>query len=126
MYDENGSLVYPMNVFYKNGAVRPCSEFKVFKMDNLEVPSYAKVLKDGTCRIIWRNVLNNGFNISDKTVEEYPFTNGAFYVNKSVNLYLKRQDPYDIWGIYSNDDIPGADIDTTGEDNYVKHTEIEC
>ena len=55
-------------------------------MDNLNVPSYARVLRDGTCRIIWRNILNNGFNKSDDSVEEYPFTNGAFYINKRIDI----------------------------------------
>lgn len=127
MYDENGNLAYPINIFknldYTN---RPLSDFKVFKLDNLDIPSYARILKDGTCRVIWRNVLNNGFNMSDDSVEEYPFTNGAFYVNKSINLYVRRQDPYGIWGLYSSDDIPGADINIDEEDNYVKDIDIEC
>jgi protein involved in sex pheromone biosynthesis len=95
-------------------------------MDNIEAPSYARVLKDGTCRVIWRNVLNNGFNMSDKTVDEYPFTNGAFYINKTINLYLKRQDPYNYWGLYSSNDIKGANVNIDEEDNYVKAEDIEC
>ena len=84
------------------------------------------MLKDGTCRVIWRNVLNNGFNLSDDTIEEYPFTNGAFYINKSINLYVRRQDPYGRWGMYTIDDIQGVEIDNTEEDNYVKAEDIEC
>lgn len=122
MFDEKNVLVSPMSVF--NG--KTILDFKVFKIDNLAVPSHAKILKDGTCRIIWRNVLNNGFNISDKTVEEYPFTNGAFYINKGINLYVKRQDPYRDWGLNSTDDIFGVEINTDKEDNYIKATDIEC
>ena len=72
--------------------------FKLFKMDNLGCPSYAKVLKDGTCRVIWRDILNNGFNKSDDSVEEYPYTNGAFYINKRFDIYVRRQDPHDEYG----------------------------
>ena len=102
------------------------ANFKLFKMDNLNIPSYARILKDGTCRLIWRNILNNGFNLSDKTVEEYPFTNGAFYINRRVDLYLRRQDPYAFYGLYSEDDIYGNELNIDAEDNYVKDTEIVC
>ena len=122
MYNENNVLVSPIGVL--NG--RTIMDFKVFKIDNLGIPSHAKILKDGTCRIIWRNVLNNGLNISDKTVEEYPFTNGAFYINKGINLYVKRQDPYREWGINSSEDIFGMEINIDKEDNYFKAANIEC
>ena len=102
------------------------SNFKLFKMDNLDIPSYARILKDGTCRLIWRNIVNNGFNLSDKTVEEYPFTNGAFYINRRVDLYLRRQDPHAFYGLYSEDDIYGNELNIDAEDNYVKDTEIVC
>ena len=100
--------------------------YKLFKMDNLDCPSYAKVLKDGTCRIIWRNVLNNGFNKTDKSVEEYPFTNGAFYINQRVDIYVRRQDPRGLYGLYSEHDVEGEMLDMVQEDNYVKNTDITC
>ena len=58
--------------------------------------------------------------------EEYPFTNGAFYINKRVNLYLKRQDPYDLYGLYSDDDILGREAKIENENNYVKEKDIVC
>ena len=102
------------------------SDFILFKMDNLECPSYAKVLKDGTCRIIWRNVLNNGFGNDNDGVEEYPFTNGAFYVNRRVDIYVRRQDPHDLNGLYDSFDIIGNDTNIFNEDNYIKEADIEC
>jgi hypothetical protein len=100
--------------------------FKLFKIDNLNVPSYARVIKDGTCSIIWRNVLNNGFNKSDNSIEEYPFTNGAFYINKKVDLYLRRQDPYGVYGMYADDDIFGNEILIENENNYIEDENITC
>ena len=100
--------------------------FRLFKLDNLGVPSYARVIKDGTCAILWRNILNNGFNESDKTVEEYPFTNGAFYINKRIDIYVRRQDPYNEYGLYNESDIEGNITDITLIDNYVEEKEIEC
>lgn len=101
-------------------------DYRLFKMDNLGCPSYAKVLKDGTCRVIWRDVLNNGFNKSDDSVEEYPYTNGAFYVNRKVDIYVRRQDPHNEYWLYSEDDVDGVSVDIAQEDNYVKDADIEC
>ena len=77
-------------------------------------------------RVIWRDILNNGFAINNEEVEEYPFTNGAFYIHKRVDLYLRRQDPHDLYGLYSEDDIEGVDVDITNEDNYYNEDEVEC
>ena len=57
----------------------------------LGVPGYAKLIKDGSCRYYWREVLSNGIEQNDSKI--YPFTNGAFYVNRNINFYLRRQDP---------------------------------
>lgn len=100
--------------------------YKLFKIDNLDVPSYAKVLKDGTCRIIWRDLLNNGDSLNQDVIEEYPFTNGAFYVNKRIDLYTRRQDPHNQWGLYSEVDILGNEMDTATENYYAKEDEIVC
>ena len=132
----------PTNIDYLNGKDKPTVieslstkmkisgvelyDYKLFKMDNLGCPSYARVLKDGTCRVIWRDVLNNGFNKSDDSVEEYPYTNGAFYINKKVDIYVRRQDPHDEYWLYSEHDVDGVSVDIAQEDNYVKNTEIEC
>jgi hypothetical protein len=112
------------DIDYLNGV--ELYNYKLFKMDNLGCPSYAKVLKDGTCRVIWRDILNNGFNKSDDSVEEYPYTNGAFYINKRFDIYVRRQDPHDEYWLYSDDDVDGASVDIIQEDNYVKEADIEC
>lgn len=107
------------------GAVE-IDDYRLFKMDNLDAPSYAKILKDGTCRVIWRDIIKNGFDNDNDVVEKYPFTNGALYVNKTVNIHVRRQDPYDFYGLYNEYDIEGEFIEIEGSDNYVKEEEIEC
>jgi hypothetical protein len=92
----------------------------------MNIPDYATLLKDGTCRYIWRDVINNGIDGGDRNAEEYPFTNGAFYVNKRVDLYVRRQDPYGMNGLYSDDDIFGEEILIENEDNYIKDEDITC
>lgn len=54
------------------------------------VPSYARLVKDGSCRYYWREILSNGIEDDSKV---YPFTNGAFYVTQQINFFLRRQDP---------------------------------
>ena len=55
-------------------------------------PEYAKIVKDGSCTYYWRNILSNGIEQNDSNI--FPFTNGAFYVNRQINFFLRRQDPY--------------------------------
>lgn len=104
------------------------SSYKLFKIDNMAIPSYAHLLKDGTCRYIWRDVINNGSMGGDKTIEEYPFTNGAFYINRHIDLFVRRQDPYDQYGLYNEDDIDVIGIDTPIEkiNDYYSEDEIKC
>lgn len=58
---------------------------------NQETPEYAKLIKDGSSTYYWRNIIPNGIERNDSKV--YPFTNGAFYINKQINFFLRRQDP---------------------------------
>lgn len=125
-YDEKGTEKVDLDI-------SDYSKFKLFKIDNLEVPSHASLLKDGTCRFVWRDLYNNGFSpTSAKSTEEYPFTNGAFYINKRIDIYVRRQDPYGVYGLY---DGAGIDADISGDDsytevvsdnNYVKSDDIKC
>ena len=100
--------------------------YRLFKLDNMNIPDYAKLLKDGTCRYIWRDVFNSGIEGGDRTLEEYPFTNGAFYINKKIDLYLRRQDPYGVYGMYADDDIFGNEILIENENNYIEEEDITC
>ena len=125
-YDEKGTEKVDLDI-------SDYSKFKLFKIDNLEVSSHASLLKDGTCRFVWRDLYNNGFSpTSAKSTEEYPFTNGAFYINKRIDIYVRRQDPYGVYGLY---DGVGIDADISGDDsytevvsdnNYVKSDDIKC
>ena len=125
-YDEKGTDKVDLDI-------SDYSKFKLFKIDNLEVSSHASLLKDGTCRFVWRDLYNNGFSpTSAKSTEEYPFTNGAFYINKRIDIYVRRQDPYGVYGLYDGVGI-GADIsgddsytEVVSDNNYVKSDDIKC
>jgi hypothetical protein len=124
IYDEDGNKSDNIPDLFSSSDI--IDDYKLFKTDNLDIPSYANLIKDGSCRFIWRNIVNNGMNPNDKTVEEYPFTNGAFYVNKRIDLYVRRQDPLGKYLLYSDDDLGGKELEIEKEDNYVKEDEIIC
>lgn len=58
-----------------------------------DVASYATFVNDGSCRYVWRDIIQNGMDITSSE-EEYPFANGRIYITKKFNLYLRRQDPH--------------------------------
>lgn len=68
--------------------------YRILAPDKYTVPKFAKMMNDGSCRFAWRDLIINGYD-ANSNIEEYPFTNGAFYVNKRINFYLHRQDPFD-------------------------------
>ena len=58
----------------------------------------------------------NGFD-KDSSIEEYPFANNAFYIERNINLYLRRQRD-----IHYNSD--NEEIVKTGKDyNYEPESE---
>lgn len=73
--------------------IEDVSRYNLLSKDET-IPSYAKIIKDGSCRYLWREVLQNGFD-DNSNVEVYPFTNGALYINRNINFYLRRQNPSD-------------------------------
>ena len=42
--------------------------------------------------MVTREMIQNGFD-NDSSVETYPFANGALYVSRKINFYLRRQNP---------------------------------
>jgi hypothetical protein len=41
-------------------------------------------------------------------------------------MYVRRQDPHNIYKLYDEVDIEGNKTDFSTEDNYIKEAEIEC
>ena len=93
-----------------------------------DVPNYAVLSTDGSCYYVWREILQNGFDDENK-VEVYPFINGAIYINKQINLFVRRQDPKGYGGLQSISypyDKGSNILDTTTENNYYQEDDIEC
>jgi hypothetical protein len=64
----------------------------------VDIPDYAEDLGDG--RIIWRDLLDIGYNDVNINVLDYPFVNGVHYIHDLFNFQLKRQDPFSEYGLY--------------------------
>ncbi len=62
------------------------------------VPDYAVNLGDG--RYLWRDLLDIGFNESNANSLDYPFLNGCHYMYDNYCFYVRRQDPFDNWGLF--------------------------
>ena len=118
VYDENNKQMDVLDVI-------DVIKYKLFKKDS-EIPDYATFLKDGSCRFVWREMHNNGFD-NNSPIEKYPFMNGAFYVNKQINLFVRRQDPNEYTslqtGQFPNDKTPNI---IKFENNYYKENDIIC
>lgn len=68
------------------------------KRYNGDIPFYAEKV-DNTNRYLWRNVNNVG-NKDNTVLPEYRFANGYFYIDQDINFFLKRQDPFNEFGLW--------------------------
>jgi hypothetical protein len=83
---------------------------------NIEIPSYA--VKISNNKFVWRNLYRIG-ETADSNEKELVYTNDSFYINKEINFFLKRQDPYGYNGLYCKEAFPNDVIgNMTEEDNY--------
>lgn len=87
---------------------------------NIIIPPYAEIIPGKTGSYRWRDIIQNGFEDGDDTIKEYPFVNGCFYVNKDINIFLRRQDPFGEYGL-SSESIYFGLPQITGEKNPVEN-----
>ena len=75
--------------------------------------------------------MQNGFDSNTANNEEYPFLNGAIYINKNINLYLRRQDPdgnYNLKDSYSTARVLNGNVSSnkTIINNGLNENNITC
>ncbi len=99
---------------------------KLLKKDPI-TPFYATLSNNGSDIYRWREIIPNGFD-NNSDIETYPFTNGSLYVNKTFNLYLKRQDPSSIYGLRdgSSLNIDAELLSPNDENNYYNADSMQC
>lgn len=100
IHDKNGNIV---TVNTDN-----LTNYRIYKKP-VGIPSYAQISEDGSGIYRWRNIVQNGFEDVDGIIEEYPFTNGCLYVNKLINIFVRRQDPFGWYGLTNISGIPAID-----------------
>ena len=111
---DGGEVVYESD--YGRKIVDYSKPKYILRIKNNDIPSYA--YKVAPNLYLWRDVLNVG-NKDVVELTEYPFANGHFYINKEINFFLKRQDPFNENDLYAETQIPN-DIfgNTKSQSNY--------
>lgn len=66
-------------------------------ISTIDMPSYAFGVGDG--RYYWRDLLDVGINDVKENLLDYPFLNGAHHINTDFSFKLKRQDPFNLYGL---------------------------
>ena len=113
---------------YGNANNIPNENLKFKRYFSDSIPSYCEDLGDG--RVFWRDILAEGVFDENSTLKtEIPFTNGRFYVNKNINLYLRRQDPFGQYGLMATTfpvDLYGDNNQDFINDNTYNNIEPTC
>lgn len=81
------------------------NEYKIYKTP-YDKPLYSYNLDDGTGRYLYRPILSDSEIPTDSDLYDSIFANGTHYIHKSINFYLRRQDPYGIYGLSMVDKMP--------------------
>ena len=82
-------------------------EFNFFKPNPIK-PKTAYDFDDGSGIYKWRDIESFEFINSDSELYDNVFTNGAHYIHQNINFFLRRQDPYGLYGLNptNNDSFP--------------------
>lgn len=111
------------NIAEETGIQKDYSKPKyILRLRNEVIPPYAYKVAVNT--YLWRDVLNVG-NKDNVELTEYPFANGHFYINKNINFFLKRQDPFNYNGLYSQDQIPNDIFGNTKKPSNYEYINVE-
>ena len=84
------------------------------------MPPTAYDFNDGSGLYRWRDIESFEHIRQDSELYDSVFTNGAHYIHKNINFYLKRQDPYGYYGLNMayNEELPyeGQILEQTGNE----------
>lgn len=104
------------------------NKYKFFLKANT-IPNYAQLSSSKDCSYKWRDIIQNGMDSSNKEDVEYPFTNGRIYINKNINLFVKRQDPNKWTNIYRKEfplDAESKKIQDINTNKYYSNNTESC
>ena len=66
---------------------------------NTDIPEYAYYVDKGVGKYVWREISKDSELPLSSEIYNRTYANGALYVNTNINLYVRRQDPYGIYGL---------------------------
>ena len=83
------------------------SDYNIFKPNPIK-PSTAYDFDDGSGVYKWRDIESFENLRTDSELYDSVFTNGAHYIHKNINFFLRRQDPYGVYGLnpVNNESFP--------------------
>ena len=95
----------------------------------VSTPKWAKLLK-GEEIYYWRDLIQNGFD-PNSLLEKYPYQNNCLYINKNINLFVRRQDDGTIKNMtnkrfYLKEYDPESVIRTYKDNTYYQEREMIC
>jgi hypothetical protein len=105
-------------------------DFNFFKPNVLK-PSTAYDFDDGSGVYRWRDIESFEYLRADSELYDSVFTNGAHYIHKNINFFLRRQDPYGLYGLnpvnneafdyrYQSLEQPGKEKDITPAQHFTE------
>lgn len=129
--DENGRLQvaqgeirYEGEIIHESDLGRVIYDYATPKyclvLKNEKIPDFAYNLGDNN--YVWRDVINLGDGNSD--TQEYPFTNGHFYINKEVNFFLKRQDPFNYNNLQAQYKFPNDIVGNIKKESIYEYNDV--
>lgn len=114
----------------------PVDTYKLYNRPTI-VPGYAEMVSELPGVYRWRDLVQNGFEDSNNIVPEYPFNNGCLYINKDINLFVRRQDPFGDYGLaqesaeygfaqLTGERSPVEDGSAANANDAIKESDIKC
>ena len=114
----------------------PVGTYKLYNRPTI-IPGYAEMVSELPGVYRWRDLVQNGFEDSNNIVPEYPFNNGCLYINKDINLFVRRQDPFGDYGLaqesaeygftqLTGERSPVEDGSATNANDAIKESDIKC
>lgn len=105
-----------------NGRIYRISDEILVLSCSKTIPTYA-IFRPSTGSFVWRPTINVTDVTSASTLYDIPFSNGAIYIEKNLNIFLKRQDPRGENCLYNYTDRPksgGDDASATSSCTFLR------
>lgn len=98
--EEDGEIkTYPvLTIDIENWPYDTISEDDEFALTDGTVPQYA-VYNPFQQTFIWKDVVAPSETPSNASTHDMPFSNGSFYIHQNVTFFVRRQDPFNEYGL---------------------------